>query len=99
MKKIIFCFGIIFCNLFFVNAQKYGVVDMKVILEKIPEYKLINNQLEILSASWEKEITEKEFKLKKLKEDFKQEEIFYTENIKYRSTRKHWQSRFRESNF
>ncbi len=82
MKKKYAFLIVLFIHTTFLFGQKFGVVDMKSLLERTTEYKNITTQLDILSVTWENEIAEKELRLKRLKEDFKQDELFYTDNIK-----------------
>ena len=41
------------------NAQKFALIDMEYILEKIPAYQQANNQLNQLSQRYQKEIDTK----------------------------------------
>ncbi len=38
------------------NAQKFGVVDTKAVLEQMPEYKEASNRMEAQISAWEQEI-------------------------------------------
>ena len=37
-----------------VNAQKYAIIDTKYILDKMPDYKLAQKQLDDVAAGWQK---------------------------------------------
>jgi outer membrane protein len=39
-----------------VNAQKYAIIDTKYILDRVPEYKQAQKQLDDIAAGWQKEI-------------------------------------------
>lgn len=38
------------------NAQKYALVDMEYILKNIPDYEMMNEQLEAVSKKWGEEV-------------------------------------------
>ena len=57
MKKIsLLLFGLFFTTITF--AQKFGYVDTQYILEKMPEYKDAQAEIEKLAKGWETEIQE-----------------------------------------
>ncbi|MFY7879514.1 MAG: OmpH family outer membrane protein [Lacibacter sp.] len=55
-KKILFVVVFLFSCSFAGWAQRYAIIDTKYILEKIPEYKNANTQLEETAEVWQKEI-------------------------------------------
>lgn len=55
-KKILFVVVFLFSCVFAGWAQRYAIIDTKYILEKIPEYKNANAQLEETAEVWQKEI-------------------------------------------
>lgn len=57
MKKTIFLLGLLMTfALTSANAQKYALIDMEYILEKIPAFENGNKQLESLSKQWQDEV-------------------------------------------
>ena len=57
MKKKLSLF--LFASLFFatvLNAQKIAVIDLQYVMKNIPSYETANEQLNILSNKWQKEI-------------------------------------------
>jgi outer membrane protein len=64
------------------EAQKYAVIDTKYILEKIPDYKNAQSQLDELSALWQKEIDQKSAALDKMYRDFEAEQVMLSEDLK-----------------
>lgn len=57
MKKTIFLLGLLMTFAFTsANAQKYALIDMEYILEKIPAFENGNKQLESLSKQWQDEV-------------------------------------------
>jgi len=82
MKKILF---LAFCAILFafqVNAQRYGIVDTKYILEKIPDYKEAQKKLDQFSLTWQKEIDDKQVVLDKMYRDFEAEQVMLSEELK-----------------
>ena len=55
MKKIF----LVICILLFAavtQAQRYAIIDTKYILEKMPDYKQAQKNLDDVAANWQKEI-------------------------------------------
>lgn len=48
----LFCLGITT-----LHAQKYALVDMEYILKNIPDYEMMNEQLEAVTKKWNEEVT------------------------------------------
>tara|TARA_R110002096_G_scaffold151859_2_gene314626 strand:- start:28911 stop:29456 length:546 start_codon:yes stop_codon:yes gene_type:complete len=66
----------------YAQNQKIAYFDSEFILEKIPEYQGIEQQLRLLSDSWKTELSNKEKEIKELQQDFEAKEILYTEEIR-----------------
>ena len=64
------------------NAQRYGVVDTKYILEKITEYKEAQKKLDQFSLQWQKEVDDKQAVLDKMYRDFEAEQVMLSEELK-----------------
>ncbi len=64
------------------DAQKFGYVDTKYILQNIPDYDQAQTQLNDLSAKWQKEIEEKYGEIDRLYEAYKMEKILLTDQMK-----------------
>src|SRR3954469_1788115 len=82
MKKIIL---FIACTLMlgvFAQAQKYAVIDTKYILDKMPEYKTAQKQLDDFAALWQKEIETMQKDLDKMYRDFDAEEVMLSDDLK-----------------
>ena len=62
--------------------QKIGYVNTDVILQQIPEYDGVQQQLSVISEDWRKELEEMEQKIDTLKEEFKAKEILYSDKVK-----------------
>ena len=83
MKKIVFL-CLIVCGLWTVNckAQKYAFVDTKYILDNIPDYKTAQDQLDELSAQWQKDIEAKFAEIDKMYKDYQAESVLLPEDMK-----------------
>lgn len=63
-------------------AQRYGIVDTKYILDKMPEYKEAQKKLDQFSVQWQKEIDDKQGVLDKMYKDFDAEQVMLSEELK-----------------
>jgi outer membrane protein len=82
LLKISFIATCIFCLVSNSNAQKFAFVDTKYILENIPEYKTAQDQLDELSAQWQKEIEAKFAEIDKMYKDYQAESVILPEDMK-----------------
>ena len=81
MKKI----ALLLCILSFgvlAQAQKYAIIDTKYILDKMPEYKQANQQLDAFATAWQKEIDGKQKELDKMYRDFEAEQVMLSDDLK-----------------
>jgi outer membrane protein len=79
MKKyIILTFTLLIAISGFAQKQKFGYVDTEYILEKLPEYRSAQRQLEELSTVWQDEINAKYTALDRKFKEFKAEEPLLT---------------------
>ncbi|WP_192348002.1 OmpH family outer membrane protein [Algoriphagus sp. Y33] len=62
-------------------AQKIGYIDSEYILNKHPDYKIIQQELENISAEWKKEAQNLDKKIKDLTVQLKAEEVLLTEEM------------------
>ena len=82
MKKILL-FTILAAGLCLgASAQRYAIVDTKYILDKLPDYKLAQKQLDQISAQWQKEIDDKQGVLDKMYRDYEGEQAMLSEELK-----------------
>ncbi|HZK63488.1 MAG TPA: OmpH family outer membrane protein [Puia sp.] len=82
MKKILL-FTILAAGLCLgASAQRYAIVDTKYILDKLPDYKLAQKQLDQTSAQWQKEIDDKQGVLDKMYKDYEGEQAMLSEELK-----------------
>ena len=82
MKKL-FLIGIC-CFAFFAasHAQRYAIVDTKFILDKMPDYKDAQKQLDQTSVQWQKEIDDKQAVLDKMYKDYEAEQVMLSDELK-----------------
>lgn len=64
------------------QAQRYGIVDTKYIMDRIPEYKEAQKTLDVFSLQWQKEIDDKQAALDKMYRDFEAEQVMLSEELK-----------------
>lgn len=62
-------------------AQKFGYVDSEYILNKHPDYKIIQDELENISSEWKKEAQNLDKEIKELSVQLKAEEVLLTEEM------------------
>ena len=81
MKKLI----LLFCLMGFSMmgfSQKYAIIDTRYILDKMPDYKQAQKQLEDITADWQKDIEAKQTTLDKMYKDFDAEQVMLSEDLK-----------------
>lgn len=64
-----------------VFAQKFGYIDSEYILNKHPDYKLVQEELKKLSEEWKKEAQNLDQEIKELSAQLKAEEVLLTEEM------------------
>jgi outer membrane protein len=65
-----------------VKSQNFGYIDSQVIIEKLPEYKEAQEQIEKLTQTWLGEIEQMRKSLDSLRNDYRAEEILLTQEMK-----------------
>lgn len=82
MKKL---FLAALCTVFFAafaHAQRYAVIDTKYILDKMPEYKTAQKQLDDIAAAWQKEIDGQQQELDQMYKNYDAEQVMLSEELK-----------------
>lgn len=64
-----------------VKAQKFGYIDSEFLLNKHPDYKVVQSELEALSTQWKKEAQELEKEIKDMYASLQAEEVLLTEEM------------------
>ncbi|MGE5519601.1 MAG: OmpH family outer membrane protein [Candidatus Dadabacteria bacterium] len=82
MKKILllatFCFGFVALSF----AQRYAIIDTKLILDQVPAYKAAQKQLDDIAATWQKEIDAQQQELDKMYKDFDAEQVMLSDDLR-----------------
>ncbi|WP_268035541.1 OmpH family outer membrane protein [Algoriphagus sp. PAP.12] len=63
------------------TAQKFGYIDSEYILNKHPDYKIVQQELEKLSDAWKKEAQSLDKEIKDMYTQLKAEEVLLTEEM------------------
>ncbi|MDZ7807441.1 MAG: OmpH family outer membrane protein [Gracilimonas sp.] len=86
MRNIRFTFILTFLLILSLDVmgqdQRLGYFESDLILESIPEYNSIQQQLNMISGQWETEIQRMEAEIQQLQEDYEAKEILYTDEIR-----------------
>jgi outer membrane protein len=82
---LITVFFLIF-GLNFVNAQRFGYIDTDFVLNKMPEYKKAQDEIDQLSAAWEKEVQDMAKKIEGMYSAYQAEQVLLTEEMKTERT-------------
>ena len=81
MKKILIFFLASF-SFVSVYSQKFGYVDTDYVLNKMPEYKEAQQEIDKLSKGWEEEIKEMARKIESMYSELQAEEVLLTAEMK-----------------
>ena len=82
MKRFLLACTLVLSICTIATAQRYAVVDSKYILDRMPDYKTAQKQLDQISAQWQKEIDDKQVILDKMYKDFEGEEVMLSDDLK-----------------
>ncbi|MBP7508211.1 MAG: OmpH family outer membrane protein [Prolixibacteraceae bacterium] len=82
MKRLIILFVAIVALTLTSSAQKYAFVDSEYILENIPAYKAAQEQLDVLSNQYQKELESIQAELEKMYNDFRAEAVLLSDEMK-----------------
>ena len=63
-------------------SQKYALIDTRYILDKMPEYKQAQKNLDSVAADWQKEIDTKQAALDKMYKDYDAEQVMLSDDLK-----------------
>jgi len=82
MKKILLiaCCMALFTSA--LKAQKYAIIDTKYILDRLPEYKQAQKQLDDVAAGWQKEIDSMQSQLDRMYKDYDAEQVMLSEELR-----------------
>ena len=82
MKKILLAAICVISMATVATAQRYAIIDTKYILDKMPEYKSAQQNLDEVAASWQKEIDGMQQELDKMYKDFEAEQVMLSDELK-----------------
>jgi outer membrane protein len=82
---LITLFFLIF-GLNFVNAQRFGYIDTDFILNKMPDYKTAQDEIDQLSQAWEKEVQDMDKEIRSMYSALQAEQVLLTEAMKKERT-------------
>jgi outer membrane protein len=63
-------------------SQKYAIIDTRYILDKIPEYKAAQKQLDDIAAGWQKDIDARQMELDNMYKAFEAEQVMLSDELK-----------------
>lgn len=63
-------------------SQKYAIIDTRYILDRMPEYKQAQTQLDDIAQEWQKDIDDKQAELDRMYKQFEAEEVMLTEDLR-----------------
>ena len=86
MKKYLLIIALLFLAFAPLSAQKFSVayVDMQYILKNLPQYETANEQLNMISKRWQKDIDAAQNEAKVLATNYQTEQIFLSAEMKER---------------
>ncbi len=82
MKRVILSIILFTVCLSFVSAQKYALVDMEYIMKNIPAYETANEQLNMVSKKWQKEVEALLQEVQTMYKNYQTELVFLSEDMK-----------------
>ena len=86
MKKYLLIIALSFLAFAPLSAQKFSVayVDMQYILKNLPQYETANEQLNMISKRWQRDIEQAENEAQVLATNYQTEQIFLSDEMKER---------------
>ncbi len=82
MKRTILSIILFTACLSFASAQKYALVDMEYIMKNIPAYETANEQLNMVSKQWQKEVEALLLEVQTMYKNYQTELVFLSEEMK-----------------
>ncbi len=82
MKKNLFLIVCCLCLVAFTHAQRYAIIDTKYILDRLPDYRQAQKQLDDVAANWQKEIDAMQQELDKMYRDFEAEQVMLSNDLR-----------------
>ena len=82
MKKLLLSIFLILVFSDFTNAQKFGYVDTEYILNKLPDYRKAQGEIDDMSITWQKEVQDMYKEIESLYDALKAEEVLLTQDMR-----------------
>ena len=82
MKKLLLLLCSLWLVAFSAQAQKYAIIDTRYILDKMPDYKEAQKQLDNVALGWQTDINGKQTELDKMYKDFEAEQVMLSDDLK-----------------
>ncbi len=82
MKKTVLISVLVLLISGFASAQKYGFIDSEYILSNIPAYTAAQDQLNQISAQYQKELETMHAEIEQMYKDFQAESVLLSEDMK-----------------
>ena len=82
MKRLFLLAMFSFCLFGLANAQRYAIIDTKYILDKMPDYRSAQKNLDDIASGWQKEIDNMEAELNRMYKDFEAEQVMLSDDLK-----------------
>ena len=82
MKKILLIAVSILMAAASALAQKYAVIDTKYILDRMPDYKKAQGQLDSIANGWQKDLDSVQVNLDRMYKSYDAEQVFLTEDLR-----------------
>jgi outer membrane protein len=82
MKKVLFIFSCLVMIAGTTQAQKYAIIDTRYILDKMPDYKAAQKQLDDIASDWQKDIDGKQTELDNMYKSFEAEQVMLSDDLK-----------------
>jgi outer membrane protein len=64
------------------DAQKYAIIDTRYILDKLPDYKTAQKQLDDIAGEWQRDIDAQQNDLDKMYKAFEAEQVMLSDDLK-----------------
>jgi outer membrane protein len=86
MRVYLFTIFFLIFGLNFVFGQRFGYIDTDFILNKMPDYKKAQEEIDLLSAAWEKEVQDMDRNIRSMYAALQAEQVLLTEEMKKERT-------------
>jgi outer membrane protein len=82
LASLVFSLACLLVTVSPIAAQKFGYIDSKFILNKMPEYKAAQAEINTQSQKWQQEIETMRSEVEKLRKEYLAEEVLLTDDMK-----------------